>query len=242
MKKHSSLFKFLVIIIASGSLGAVGGFVGSFIFPSIIPFFKPAYDFVFEHIIAFYISICGLLSSLSILAYCKSYSIYKKSPTEADNSFEAVESVTAYSLLFGLMSTIFSFFFFAVGVSTTGASLLIVLILLVFLSINTTMEVKNVNLTKKLDPRKHADPLEFKFTKDLEKECDEQERLTMYHASYKSFILLKYVILGTWLALCCMGIFFTIGVLPHALVCFFWAVHSISYIIFSIRKASSIKK
>lgn len=233
MKKYP-VIKYILILVISGSCGALAssifmnfqdGFVGA------IKSFSEWFGTITP---VFHISICLVLSLMSL------YSIHKLkkmlnsiTPENEDEIYDKIENQSNPGMMCSVLCTICNFFF--LGASTVyqnGYTILISAVAtIIFLSINTWVEVSQVNLIKKINPKfKNTDPMSMRFMKEWEKESDEAETFEMYRAGYQSYKSLKYAFLIAFAVCCMLQVFYPIGLTPFILIAVFWGIHSLSYL------------
>lgn len=233
MKKHP-VIKYILILIISGSCGALASRIFMNFEDGVVGAIKNFSEWFGSMTPALHISICLFLSLMSV------YSIHKlkkllnsMTPENEDEIYDQIENQSNPGMMCSVLCTISNFFF--LGASTAYLIpkniLISAVATLVFLSINTWVEVSQVNLIKKINPKfKNTDPMSMRFMKDWEKESDEAETFEMYRAGYQSYKSLRYAFLIAF-ALCCMiQIFYPIGLAPFILIAIFWGVHSLSYL------------
>lgn len=233
MKKHP-VIKYILILVISGSCGALASRIFRNFEEGVVGAINSFSEWFGSVTPALHISICLFLSLMSV------YSIYKLkkllsgiTPENEDAIYDQIENQSNPGMACSILCTIFNFFF--LGASTAYLVPKNILIsaaaTLIFLSINTWVEVSHVNLIKKINPKfKDADPMSMRFMKDWEKESDEAETFEMYRAGYQSYKSLRYAFLGAFAVCCMIQIFYPISLAPFILIAIFWGVHSLSYL------------
>ena len=96
-------------------------------------------------------------------------------------------------------------------------------------------ETKAVSLTKRCQPEKKGDPLEFRFQKDWLQSCDEAERLIIYAAAYKTFQLLRIVIVALWAISALGAMYLGFGPLPVLFITIIWLCPTAGYMLFAMK-------
>ena len=224
MKKHP-IIKYILILVISGSCGALASSIIMNFEDGVVGAINSFSDWFGSVTPALHISICLFLSLKKLLSSI--------TPENEDAIYDQIENQSNPGMMCSVLCTICNFFF--LGASTAylipNNILISAVATLVFLSINTWVEVSQVNLIKKINPKfRNTDPMSMRFMKDWEKESDEAETFEMYRAGYQSYKNLRYVFLIAF-AICCMiQIFYPIGLAPFILIAIFWGVHSLSYL------------
>ncbi len=95
-------------------------------------------------------------------------------------------------------------------------------------------EIYSVGLTKRCQPEKQGDPLEIGFEKDWMKSCDEAERAIIHAAAYKTFQLLRFVIIGLWVVAALGAMYLNMGVIPMIFITVIWLAHSVGYMVYAM--------
>ena len=166
MKKHP-IIKYILILVISGSCGALASSIIMNFEDGVVGAINSFSDWFGSVTPALHISICLFLSLMSV------YSIYKLkkllnsiTPENEDAIYDQIENQSNPGMMCSVLCTICNFFF--LGASTAYMIPKNIFIsaaaTLVFLSINTWVEVSQVNLIKKINPKfRNADPMSMRF-------------------------------------------------------------------------------
>lgn len=117
----------------------------------------------------------------------------------------------------------------------TGDLLAVSGVLVLFLILSLALEVRSTRMAQRLSPRQHTDALDPHFEHRWLEGLDEAEQLEIYHAAFRSWVVMKYLFTGVWAVLVIFGDLLGIGLLPVVLVSLLWGAHSISYLLFSLK-------
>lgn len=149
--------------------------------------------------------------------------------------FEQIESNDHCTeiLTINTLSVILNFFF--LGVSFVYKNPQHILIsaaaALLFLTLNTWVEVSHVNMVKRMNPRfEKVDPLSLRFSSQWESQCDEAQKLGMYRAAFRSFRISQLGFLGAFAVCAFTELFYPLGLMPFLLITVFWGLHSLSFL------------
>ena len=176
MKKHP-VIKYILILIISGSCGALASRIFRNFEDGVIGAIKNFSEWFGSMTPALHISICLFLSLMSVYSIHKLKKLLNSiTPENEDEIYDQIENQSNPGMMCSVLCTISNFFF--LGASTAYLIpkniLISAVATIVFLSINTWVEVSQVNLIKKINPKfKNTDPMSMRFMKDWEKESDE---------------------------------------------------------------------
>lgn len=242
MKKHP-VIKFILILVISGACGALTSFLLMGHESAIGEIIKNFSTFFGSISPILHIGICLILSLTAI------YGIHRMkkmlgtlTPDNEEEVYAQLEKQSYTSVIMSVLCTIFNFFFLGSSfVYMLDDNILIsAAATLVFVCVTTWIEVTQVNLTKKINPRfKDADPMSLRFMKDWEKASDEAETFEMYRAAYHSFKNLKYMFLAAFLICCFVQMLYPIGLTPFILIAIFWGIHTLSYVFASFKSSKT---
>lgn len=178
----------------------------------------------------FLIFLCGTLVN-----DWRARKLFASQDESSDDSY-ALDRAAAYAQCFASSGEIIMILLLGLFASKdTLHPILVVPLCVVFLFILMFMEIRSVNLQKKIAPEKKGDPLNFHFEKDWLESCDEAEKFAVYRASYKSFMLLKKVL--PLFVIITMIAYFTLdaGPLPFLITGILWLIHTLSYIRYTVQ-------
>ncbi|MPW25543.1 DUF3169 family protein [Alkalibaculum sp. M08DMB] len=199
MKIKNSYVKIIMWMVLGGIVGAIGGLAGRTIG---IGKFKEVFINIFElianNIIQIQIAV-GTLSALVILVnYISAKKLMVKDDNDVDELSDKIELKQTIALTFCSINYILSFILF--GIAIDGRNQFIIASVIVFVTVmvfSSFMEISIVNQIKKGDPMKKGDPAELDFQNQWIDSCDEAEKLITYQAAYKTFNIMKYLLLAT---------------------------------------------
>lgn len=192
MKKHPAI-KFILITVVSGICGGILSFLLSFQQAALISAIQSLSRLLGSALPALHLSVCLFLSGMSVFFTSKlRRQIAHSNPQNQEELFEQIESNDHCTeiLTINTLSVILNFFF--LGVSFVYKNPRHILIsaaaALLFLTLNTWVEVSHVNMVKRMNPRfEKVDPLSLRFSSQWESQCDEAQKLGMYRAAFRSF-------------------------------------------------------
>lgn len=235
MKKHPAI-KFILITVVSGICGAVLSFLLSFQQAALISAIHALSRLLGSALPALHLSVCLFLSGMSVFFTSKlRRQIAHSNPQNQEELFEQIESNDHCTeiLTINTLSVILNFFF--LGVSFVYQNPRHILIsaaaALLFLTLNTWVEVSHVNMVKRMNPRfEKVDPLSFRFSSQWESKCDEAQKLGMYRAAFRSFRISQLGFLGAFAVCAFTELFYPLGLMPFLLIAVFWGLHSLSFL------------
>jgi|GEM_PF-3046940 len=241
MKTKNSLLRILIIML----IGGLGGGFSSIFFMLIATHVNmPSLPYNFSMLSVFLIIWSVLTVFFGILSFFLYFRLirFKQNSLEEELYYQLQDRKTNFLLMILAIQTIIQFFFLiSLALEVTKfenpfdhslKSLLIMGCIIIVTIISTLLEVKTINFVKKVNPEKKGDPLTVSFQQDWIQSCDEAERLTIYHACYKTFQFMKYVFIGLFLALLYTSFFIPITILSVGIICFCWLMHTVSYYYF----------
>lgn len=231
-KKKNSWIRFILMIIVSGMVGALTSIL-------LIKMNKTANLSILakelEEIVILNIPMIQLvvwIPSVFIITFLynsgnKLYQVENRTDEQEDLADKRV----SIGMTMSTFNTIYIFSTFAIAMSEPQKSniIVILIILLVTLTINTTYEVVGVKIYQKYHPEQKGDPLEFRFQKDWLSSCDEGQKMMTYVAGFKTAMLMKNLFIAAWLVLVILSLFIEVGIVSFVLLGIFWAVFTISY-------------
>ena len=213
MKKHPAI-KFILITVVSGICGAVLSFLLSFQQESLVSAIQSVSRMLGSALPALHLSVCLFLSGMSVFFTSKlRRQIARSNPQNQEELFEQIESNDHCTeiLTINTLSVILNFFF--LGVSFVYQNPRHILIsaaaALLFLTLNTWVEVSHVN---------------------MESQCDEAQKLGMYRAAFRSFRISQLGFLGAFAVCAFIQLFYPLGLMPFLLIAVFWGLHSLSFL------------
>ena len=223
MKKHPAI-KFILITVVSGICGAVLSFLLSFQQESLVSAIQSVSRMLGSALPALHLSVCLFLSGMSVFFTSK----LRRQIARSNPQNHCTEILTINTL-----SVILNFFF--LGVSFVYQNPRHILIsaaaALLFLTLNTWVEVSHVNMVKRMNPRfEKVDPLSFRFSSQWESQCDEAQKLGMYRAAFRSFRISQLGFLGAFAVCAFIQLFYPLGLMPFLLIAVFWGLHSLSFL------------
>ena len=157
MKKYPAI-KFILITVVSGICGAVLSFLLSFQQAALVSAIQSLSRMLGSALPALHLSVCLFLSGMSVFFTSKlRRQIARSNPQNQEELFEQIESNDHCTeiLTINTLSVILNFFF--LGVSFVYKNPQHILIsaaaALLFLTLNTWVEVSHVNMVKRMNPR-----------------------------------------------------------------------------------------
>lgn len=185
-------------------MGIVGVLVG-FIISKLIPYF-PSLDplmnmikenLIYAMLIPAFVGLCGIIKFISIRNTIKD----EDYSDEEDSTYENKGHILQATMSLGTLTHILNFMFtgingcylFIEGEIDKNKILIFPVLILINVSIATYLEVANINLVKKMEPNKNADPISFKYNQDAIDKLDERELIIAGKASLKADALMPFV-------------------------------------------------
>lgn len=239
MKKHKVVIQFVLILTVSALAGAACSFLFRSNQTALSELLQSMEAFFHQNVLWLYLFSSIIVLIPTIVFYLKGNRITQKLLAAQSEETELADRPLSLAALFSTLGINLQFFFFGSAVyygfqEKIGRYILIAtLFLLLFSSLLTFFSIRCIKCTKQLNPTKHADPLDLKFDKKWVQQSDEQERFVMYQAAFKSFMLLKYTLIFSWVILLLFSLIAPIGILPFFLISLLWALHSCSYTVYS---------
>lgn len=233
MKIDKSIIKLVIWMVVGGIAGFFGAIfldkAGSLTLKLGLP---QGIDFLVKNIIFFQVIIgCGLI----MIAYAN----YRKANklTELEDESEENEELNditdkKYSLAITLAASnyILSYALFSISIDERNMWMFgSILVFLFFIAVSFFLEIKIINQVKKRDPMKKGNPSENDFDQQWLDSCDEAEKLMIFQAAYKTFNLMKHVLLIAMIFMFISKLNFGTGNIPIILVATLWLIQTVSY-------------
>jgi len=235
MKKiKNSYVKLILWMLVGGIIGFIGGFIGGMIeLERVESAFNNAFDFTIENIILFQIAMFIMVVIVILVNYM---SVKKLVNSENENDSDVgeisdtIERKQTYALACSSSNYILSFIVFGIAIDERNPLIIgSVIVFLISIIFSTFMEVALVKQVKKSNPMKKGDPSDLNFENKWIESCDEAEKLIIYQAAYKTFVIMKHLFLGTLLLVFISKTAFGTGNLPIVMVGLLWLVMILSY-------------
>ena len=185
----------------------------------------------------------------NIAAAAAAFAVYSKCRKRADgwngedeDVINAIEDRLNIPLGLSSVMLILNLFFFGanvVGRDYLGENALPVWhsfgLILIILALGyvweTVLQIKVIDLEKKLNPEKQGNVLDMKFLKVWTQSCDEAEKLTIYHAGDDAYRMSSTVCLGLWVVTLIGAMLFDTGLFAMICVLLVWLCSTIRYLI-----------
>lgn len=241
-ENRRALPKFLIIIVISGFVGAVMGFLTSFFgFSGASEVAALAVNGFLKEASFYGIPFCAVaLLGSGWLLYFRAKSRYNAWDGEDETVVEGIEDTLNWSLLWSAVNQVLDFFLFGAGNvyykdDRSMRILWIVGFFLVAMAVNIVLQQKVVDLTKRMNPEKRGSVYDMKFHKKWMDSCDEAEQRRIGQASYAAYRVTGNVCVGLWLVLMLLVFVYDIGVLPLFSVMLIWGVMQVTYVLVSMK-------
>ncbi|QNO15438.1 DUF3169 family protein [Alkalicella caledoniensis] len=235
MKLKNSYLKIMLWILGGLIIGVVGAIIGSYGIEKAREGLEAASSFLITNIFWIQLTVGIGFSIISIANFYKSKNLMSNSvgddtEDDTDNLEENIDIRQGKALVFSSINYIASFTLFGIAIDQNNnwfiGSIIIFLGVIFFSSF---MDITVVNLVKKREPLKKGDPAEMKFEKEWIDSCDEAEKYMIYQASYKTFTMMKYTLLGALVLTVISKQAFNTGNFAIVLVGALWLVQTISF-------------
>lgn len=241
-ENRRALPKFLIIIVISGFVGAVMGFLTSYFgFSGASEMAALAVNGFLREASFYGIPACAvILLGAGWMLYFRAKSRYNAWDGEDETVVEGVEDTLNWSLLWSAVYQVLGFFLFGAGIvyyndDRSTRILWIVGFFLVAMAVNIVLQQKIVDLEKRMNPEKRGSVYDTKFQKKWMDSCDEAEQRQIGQACYAAYRVTGNVCIGLWLALTLLAYVYDIGILPMFSVMLIWGVMQVTYVLVSIK-------
>ena len=255
-KKTTKAVIFLIVFCIIG--GIFGGFVG-FMAGEIENFNLTAVKDVIKNILIYatpvaLIAVFAIVTLYSLISYIKARKATSLWDGEDEDYIDNVESklgITISVLTIGMIM-IYTLFGVNIYAQFNLASKEVFLTLLPLLCIsfvimietivyNTVMQRACVQLIKKINPEKKGEALAINFQKEWEESMDEAQKLMLFETGFRTYKVMNYVILVTWL-FTALGIMFGMGLMPMLIVSALWLIMTVTYTVYGYKIEHKNKK
>lgn len=232
--------KFVVMIIISGLLGGVVGYmsVGT----------RGVQERAAEMLLAAVSAIAPfgniILTTLMLIAFLLLIRQCKRSYAGWDGEEEALIDRIEQRLTYGLTATtiymVISLFLFGAGLyaldfaeavrNMSWTEVAVPFLGLIYaMAVSVWAQKEIVNFTKEINPEKQGSIYDARFQKKWLESCDELERLQIYKACYRAYNVVNYTCMGLWMFTTIGIMIWDFGMLPMAMVTIIWLAAGITY-------------
>lgn len=241
-KKNSNIIRLILVTLLGGVVGYTFSYVSRkqlLVSPNLIENLKLMF---IQQLPIISILAALIILPVTIYFHSKARKLIKTKDIEEESIFQEIDKSIQISMLFNNILLII-FFSIVTLVMSSGNNAELkayfspvpLLLGICVLIISFILDIGNVNLTKQMNPIAKGDILSPTFEKDWINSIDEAEQQLMYRCGYKSWFLLKRCFMYGFFVLLFLSLFYEIGFLPIFMVAIFWAIHSVSYIVFSMK-------
>lgn len=244
-----ALGKFITVFVVAGIIGGICGFFGTFLADIIkgdiwgnakqlLGIFSP---------IAMYVLTTGVLV-FDFVQEKKCRKRFEAWDGEDENVYDWLDEKLNYVLMAASLNMILGYFFFGAAMyceelwdssSYEGASLWYAAItiagLLYVTAVVIRVQKRVVNFSKEMNPEKRGSVYDTKFQKKWMESCDEAERLLIYKACYKAYMVTQSTCVCLWVVTTFGLMIFDTGLLPMVCVIIIWLAATIGYLAESMR-------
>lgn len=237
--------KFLLMMLLSGSLGALGSFFGMNFFRKLEQVFSAIEIFFTTYAAFMLVGWTIILAAVGVALYIFGKRDYERMDPDTDELPEKGEKLFSYCLLLSSSGMIVTFFLFTAGVmNISGAvnydiikNFAILMVGFIASSVISLMLQKAcVDFLRRTNPEKRGSVFDTKFTEKWVDSCDEAEQLNIYKSAYKAYKTGSITCVSAWLMLfiwsLCAG---QSMLLPSFLVLMIWGVQQVTYVLESMR-------
>lgn len=233
---RKSLPLFLLIILLSAFLGAVGGFWSAMAADQeILDSLWATLDQIMTVITPW------AIPSISILMLVPGFFLLYTSKTryavcdqESEEEDQGIEDRLSYALLLSSLVYLADLFFLAASFLYANP-LINAVCFLVSMGATIVLQQKIVDLTRRINPEKQGSVYDVNFQKKWLDSCDELERAQIGQASFHAYKITSGACSIAWLVLVILGFVTDIGLLPILVVILLWGVLQVSYALACIR-------
>lgn len=196
-------------------------------------------DFFIRYIVVFQGMVGTILAIISFYNYLsvKKMVNVEMQDDDVDEKFtQKIDSKQDKALTIGSANYIISFALFGIAIDDRNIWILgSVLVFMAFVAINFFLEISIINQVKQRDPMKKGDPLDTNFEEQWIRSCDEAEKLMIFKAAYKSFQLMKIVLIVAMIVMFFSKVIFKTGNAPIILISVLWLIQIISYVYYGTK-------
>ena len=96
-------------------------------------------------------------------------------------------------------------------------------------------QIAFVRQNKRKDPSKFDDAMDLRFQKKFLASCDEAEKQIIYQSTYKSFQLMKYILMGSFIIALLFHVYSGNGILALTLIGIIYIIMLASYSIYTLK-------
>lgn len=233
---RKSLPRFLLIILLSAFLGAIGGFFSAIAAEKgMLDRLWAALDQIMTIITPWAIpsiSILMLIPAFLLLHTSKTrFAIYDQ---ESEEETQGIEDRLSYALLLSTLVYLADLFFLAASFLYANP-LINAACFLVSIGVTIVLQQKIVDLTRQINPEKQGSIYNVNFQKKWLDSCDELERAQIGQASFHAYKTMSGACSIAWLVLVILSFVTDIGLLPILVVILLWGVLQVSYTLACIR-------
>ena len=237
---------FFIIMIVSGLIGGVIGFLTSFAKDNLIqPVANVMMNLLWVAVPYGNLIITAVGGAFILYFYRKAKFQFKSWDGDDEVEINRIEMLLSYVIWISSVIMILSFFFFAAGLTvnigdifdTISRTNLILWFVGYFVAVTVTIitQQRVVNFEKIINPEKQGSVFELNFQKKWVNTCDEAERMNIYQSSFKAYKTVTMTCVILWL-FCVLGMtMWDLGIMPVAMVTIIWLVQTTSYCMESIR-------
>lgn len=235
--KIRKILKDLLLYAAIGfGLGFIFAFLGDFLeYLGINSSLSNFADLFVEYILVLQVVIGGILAIIVFNYYStvkKMISLEAREDSEEDEDLtEKIDLKQDKALTIVAVNYILSFTLFGLAIDDRNLWIIGSVIIFIALAVNNfLMEISLINQVKQRDPMKKGDPSESNFEEQWIESCDEAEKLIIYKAAYKSYTMMKGVLLFSMVVMLLSKPIFKTGNIPIILIGILWLTQTLSYI------------
>lgn len=243
---------FILVVVFSGFMGGILSLLLSHAEHPLVNVVNVIRDSLLYYsiYIAIIIQITACVIAFILCKHCSKS--YRRWDQEDPDYIEAVESKISYGMLSAEIGSVLSLVFFNIFIvsmdvieytpSMDRYTNIAGFLFVIFIVLLLILQRRLIYLEKEINPEKMGDPLDFNFSKQWMKSCDELERQIAYKSAYKAHRIqcMIYIILLCTLMLA--SGFYRIGVLPFIIIGGMWLSQILIYSITSIKLSKSKHK
>lgn len=234
-------WKFVIILILSGLVGGIIGFLSVGTSKRIKEFSGVFEEFMIANmsVMGIVVPIIMLVLLVLIMIWCMSNIRYCKKEAPAlidvddEEGIERLETKLSYNIWGTSILMILYFLMFSVMIfvdfkyssdSVPENMLLIAIVFLAGIILITVLQQKIIDCVRLINPEKQGSVYDVNFNKKWEASCDEAEKLIIYKAAYKAYKAASMTCLVLWVIFMLLGMTMGVGFLAVIAVIIIWTV------------------
>ena len=244
-KKMNSYIKMLLFMALGGVIGGVGGYVFIYYEDGVAGMMGALSGWITKRVLIIMVVLTLIVLILCILCYWKSGMIIRSMEGQEDDELQdrmdkkfdfwgtVGVMVSNIGMCLGMIFLAFSFKLDSKGAA--GRMLYCAVLLIVCTAICGMYQVAMVKQIKQKDPMKRGEASDIHFQRDFLASCDEAERKVIYMASYKTFMLMKTMLMLAIVIAMIGHLIWQTGLIAVILLGICYGLMTVTYGIYTVR-------